>query len=124
MPRNALGSLGLTALALAGCQTLTQPGSVANASAKPVCLPSYMIDHTDIPNDSTIMFHMRDHTVWKNTLPSPCFGLRLDTRGFTYEATDPGSDTICSNLVTIHTNTDHNVCLLGEFTRVSSPARS
>jgi hypothetical protein len=89
MPRNALGSLGLTALALAGCQTLTQPGSVANASAKPVCLPSYMIDHTDIPND-----------------------------------TDPGSDTICSNLVTIHTNTDHNVCLLGEFTRVSSPARS
>jgi len=97
---------------------------VENASARPVCLASYMIDHTNIPNDSTILFYMRDRTVWKNTLTAPCFGLRLDTRGFTYAATDPGSDTICSNLVTIRTNTDHNVCLLGEFTKVSGPAHS
>jgi nanoRNase/pAp phosphatase (c-di-AMP/oligoRNAs hydrolase) len=89
-----------------------------------VCLPSYNIDHTDIPNDSTIIFTMRDRSVWKNTLTYPCIGLRLDTRGFTYEATDPGSDTICSNLVTIHTNTDHNVCELGAFTKVTGPARS
>lgn len=117
--------LVLTALlALAGCSTLQKNGSVENAAARPVCLASYNIDHTDIPNDSTILFTMRDRTVWKNTLTSPCFGLRLDTRGFTYTATDPGSDTICSNLVTIRTNTDHNVCLLGEFTKVSGPAHS
>jgi hypothetical protein len=115
-------ALGLTCTTLAACTALRQPGSIENANAAPICLPSYNIDHTDIPNDSTIMFYMRDRTVWKNTLAQPCFGLRLDTRGFTYEPTDPGSDTICSNLVIVHTNTDHNVCSLGEFTKVSGPA--
>jgi hypothetical protein len=113
----------LVVLALGGCGSAPRaPGQAQNAA--PVCLASYNIDHTDIPNDSTILFTMRDRTVWKNTLVSPCFGLRLDSRGFTYEATDPGSDTICSNLVTIHTNTDHNVCLLGEFTKVGGPKHS
>jgi hypothetical protein len=114
----------ILAASLGSCTTLNQPGSVENASARPVCLASYNIDHTDIPNDSTILFTMRDRTVWKNTLTSPCFGLKLDTRGFTYEPTDPGSDTICSNLVTIHTNTFHNVCLLGEFSKINGPAHS
>jgi hypothetical protein len=108
--------------ALCGCQAPSAPSTTASAPS--VCLPSYNIDHTDIPNDSTIIFTMRDRSVWKNTLTYPCIGLRLDTRGFTYEATDPGSDTICSNLVTIHTNTDHNVCELGAFTKVTGPARS
>jgi hypothetical protein len=115
-------ALTLATTTLAACAALRQPGSVENANAAPICLPSYNIDHTDIPNDSTIIFTMRDHTVWKNTLTYPCYGLRLDTRGFTYEPTDPGSDTICSNLVIIHTNTDHNVCSLGEFTKVGGPA--
>lgn len=88
-----------------------------------VCLASYMIDHTDIPDDSTILFTMRDHTVYRNHLDHPCFGLRLDTRGFTYEPTDPGSDTICSNLVLIRTNTDHLTCALGEFVKVGGPPR-
>jgi hypothetical protein len=113
------------AVALGSCNRLaTSPGSVENANAVPVCLPSYNIDHTTIPNDSTIIFTMRDHTVWKNTLTAPCFGLAMDTRGFTYEPTDPGSDTICSNLVTIHTNTFHSVCLLGAFTLVPPAKRS
>jgi hypothetical protein len=111
----------LSAASLGGCAALKAPGSVENAAARPVCLASYQIDNTTIPDDSTILFKMRDGSVWKNTLVSPCYGLRLDTRGFTYEATDPGSDTICSNLVTIRTNTDRNVCLLGAFTQVSPP---
>jgi hypothetical protein len=107
--------------ALAACAVITQPGSVENANARPICLASYNIDHTRVPNDSTIMFYMRDRTVWKNTLAQPCFGLALDTRGFTYSATDPGSDTICSNLMTLRTNTEGNICQLGEFTEVSKP---
>jgi len=114
-----LTALALPAL-LAGCNA-TMPGSVENANARPVCLASYQIENTTIPNDSTILFKMRDGSVWKNTLVSPCVGLRLDSRGFTYEATDPGSDTICSNLVTIRANTTHQVCLLGAFTPVSPP---
>jgi hypothetical protein len=113
-------SVALSAFALAACQPMA-PARTAGAS---VCLASYNIDHTDIPDDHTILFTMRDHSVWKNTLQYDCAGLRLDTRGYTYEATDPGSDTICSNLVTIHLNTYHNVCQLGDFTRLAGPSHS
>jgi hypothetical protein len=113
--------LTLSVLGLGSCKAFTQPQTT---SAGSVCLASYNIDHTEIPNDQTIMFTMRDHTVYKNTLSYSCTGLKLDTRGFTYEATDPGSDTICSNLVTIRLNTEGNVCQLGEFTKVSGPSRS
>jgi hypothetical protein len=114
--------LGILSLfALAACQQLTAD---RNAGSKSVCLAAYNIDHTDIPDDHTILFTMRDHTVWKNTLPYTCSGLKLDTRGFTYEPTDPGSDTICSNLLTIRLNTYQNICELGDFTKVSSPGRS
>jgi hypothetical protein len=111
----------LSAFCLGGCQALTQP---KGASAGSICIASYNIDHTDIPNDSTIIFTMRDHTVYKNALTYPCTGLRLDNRGYTYEPTDPGTDTICSNLVTIRLNTYGNVCQLGTFTKVSGPAHS
>ena len=106
-------------LLLAGCAV---PGVTAQNA--PVCIASYDVDHTTVVDDHTILFSMRDHTVWQNTLISPCFGLALDTRGFTYTATDPGSDTICANLVTIRTNTNHNICELGSFTKVSVPTRS
>jgi hypothetical protein len=111
----------LSLAALAACALIKQPGRIENANARPICLASYNIDHTTVPNDSTIMFFMRDHTVWKNTLTQPCFGLALDSRGFTYSPTDPGSDTICSNLLTIRTNTTDNICQLGEFTEVGKP---
>ncbi len=120
MPVGSFARLALVSiLALAACEPMA-PGRTAGKS---VCLAAYNIDHTDIPDDNTILFTMRDHTVWKNTLPYTCTGLKLDTRGYTYEPTNPGSDTICSNLVTIHLNTYHNVCELGDFTRVAGPNR-
>jgi hypothetical protein len=112
----------IAVLGLAGCAA--RPGPSGRAQAAPVCLQSYLIDHTTVTDDSTILFTMRDRSVWKNTLTAPCFGLRLDPRGFTYEATDPGSDSICSNLVTIRTNTDGNLCLLGPFVKISLTAHS
>jgi hypothetical protein len=120
--RRLTAAIAIAGLA-AGCTAGAQPqGSVENPHAAPVCLASYNIDHTSVPDDNTILFYMRDHSVWKNTLIGRCYGLRLDTRGFTYTPTSPGSNAICSNLVTIRTNTDHNNCLLGAFTQVSGPA--
>jgi hypothetical protein len=113
--KRALQLAVILPLGLLGCAAPSGPQTAARG---PVCLASYQIDHTDIPNDNTILFTMRDRSVWKNSLPQTCVGLRLDTRGFTYEATDPGTDQICDNLVTIHLNTTHNVCLLGAFTQV------
>jgi hypothetical protein len=114
----SLGLACLTVLALSGCNQ-PLPGAQAQAQPPSVCLASYNIDHTDIPDDSNILFTMRDHTVYRNHLDQPCFGLRNDTRGYTYEPTVPGSDEICSNLVIIHLNTFHNVCALGPFTKIS-----
>ena len=102
-------------LCLAACQRGQQSRV---ASAPPICIRSYDIFRTDIPDDSTILFIMRNRTVYKNALPFACVGLRLDTRGFTYEPTDPATDEICSNLVTIRTNTTGSVCQLGAFTQL------
>jgi hypothetical protein len=84
----------------------------------PVCLQSYRIDHTEIPNDSTILFHMRDHTTYRAHLINGCVGLQNDTSGFTYEPI-PGSDEICANLLTIRLNTTHQVCLVGAIEKVA-----
>lgn len=98
---------------------LADPG----ADAKSVCIRAYNIDHTSIPDDSTILFHMRDHTVWKNTLTDKCFGLRMNTRGFEYSPTNPGTDEICSNLQTIKIRDTGSICMLGAFTKVDAAAK-
>ena len=91
-------------------------------AGKPVCIPSYDIDHTETPDDQTILFYMRaGHKAWKNTLVNRCVGLRINSRGFTYEPTSPGSDEICDNLVTIRLNDTGQVCLLGKFTPYEKP---
>ena len=66
----------------------------AMADGKSVCFPSYLIDHTSIPNDQTILFHMRGHQVYKanvinksaklrmiSHVPSPCTWLVSITQG-------------------------------------------
>lgn len=84
------------------------------AAAAPICLPTYQIDHTTVVDDQTILFAMRDRTVYRNRLPAKCPGLYLDNRGFTYSPV-PGSNEVCSNLVIITLNTTHAVCQLGAF---------
>ncbi len=90
-------------------------------AAKSVCIPSYQIDHTTTPDDNTIMFFMRGHKVYKANLINRCVGLKINSRGFTYTATDPGSDEICSNLMTIRLNDTGETCLVGEITPVDLP---
>jgi hypothetical protein len=85
---------------------------------KAVCIRTMDIDHTEIPDDSTILFYMRHHKIWKNTLVSRCVALKNNSRGFTYSPTIPGSNEICSNLFTIRVNDTGETCLPGEFTPV------
>ncbi len=81
-------------------------------ASKPVCLQTYLIDHTQIQDDSTILFYMRGGKIWKNALTDKCVGLRM-ADGFVYEAQN---NEICSNLQSIRLRREGNVCLLGEFT--------
>jgi hypothetical protein len=109
--------------ALAGAMLLAGNMPSAKAEgARPICIRSYDIDHTETPNDNVILFYMRGHKLFKADMINRCIGLRSNTRGFTYEPTNPGTDEICSNLLTIRLNDTGQVCLVGVITPVEPPA--
>jgi hypothetical protein len=110
----APAAAGVTAMLLGGCAA-TMHGP------PPVCIEAYRIDHTEVPDDSEILFHMLGGSVYRARIQGGCPGLHLDTRGFTYEPI-PGSNEICSNLQTIRLNTYQSVCLIGEISLIK-PAR-
>lgn len=103
-------SLGVAALALAATAASAQPASVSSSGN--VCLKTIQIDHTQTPNTHTILFFMKNHTAWKNTLKSDCVGLMQN--GFIYEPTPP--DQVCGNFQTIRAIETKSVCVLGPFT--------
>src|SRR2546430_10496165 len=70
---------------------LTAPAAVAEGM---VCLPLNQIDHTQVVDDQTILFHMRDRTVYRNVLPAKCSGLKFED-GFSYTSS---TDQLCSNV--------------------------
>jgi hypothetical protein len=80
-----------------------------------VCLKVYDIKQTETPDDKTIVFHMRDGTVWRNTLKTPCPMLKISP--FTEVV---HNDEVCANQQFIHVNLTGNACVLGEFTPVAT----
>jgi hypothetical protein len=64
---------------------------------------------------------MHRHKVYKASLINRCVGLRINSRGFTYTPTDPGTNEICSNLLTIRLNDTGETCLVGAITPVDAP---
>ena len=124
----------LFAVGLAGCadkanspaQTSGAPAPAAVSGNKVVCLQTYLIDHTQVVDDSTILFYMRGREVWKNSLPHQCFGLRM-SGGFQYETS---INEICSNLQTIRVIEQGggprfgSTCMLGVFTPYTPAAAS
>ena len=113
-------ALPLLCLALlAGCATpppAAPPVQVASAETGK-CLPTYFIDHTTIPDDRTILFTMRDGTVWQNTLPQACQGLSFQG-GFEYVTS---FDEVCSNAQEIRVLRQNSRCMLGAFTPYVAP---
>jgi hypothetical protein len=110
---------------LAAVAAATAAGAWADppTSADPSqCISVIQIDHTEVPDDSTILFHLRGGRILKNALPQKCVGLRMSTRGFTYSA---GSlDEVCGNLQTIRVNDTGSICMLGPFTPYTPPAKA
>lgn len=92
------GGIGLAALLVAGSIGGTaHAAETASDEGGTVCLQGYLIAHTDIPDDSTILFVMKDGAVWQNTLQYPCFGLKFQ-HSFKYATP---TDQICANKQTI-----------------------
>ncbi|HEX2590927.1 MAG TPA: hypothetical protein VHL34_05505 [Rhizomicrobium sp.] len=88
------------------------------AVAAPVCLDSMRIDRTKVPDAKHIEFHMQDGSVWSNELKNRCPGLLFN--GFIYEPF--AGREVCENLQTVRVIQDHQVCMLGAFTKIK-PAR-
>lgn len=107
-----------TAVALAGLlmtPAIAQPA--APATPESVCINTQNIKNTTVPDSRTILFHMNDGTIWKNTLLGACPGLK--SYGFIYSPTPPTQ--LCSNLETIRVIEIGTVCRLGEFTSYTPP---
>jgi hypothetical protein len=102
---------------LAGCAAPPQPPQQVAAAQNSVCLNTYFIDHTSVPDDKTILFSMRDGTVWQNSLPASCPGLAFQG-GFEYTT---AFDEVCSNAQTIRVLRQNSECKLGAFTPYSAP---
>jgi hypothetical protein len=93
--------------------------SAAAAAAAPVCLDTTRILETKVNKDQTaIDFHMRDGTVWRNTLRNRCRDLYW--YGFAYMP-NGGDHTVCENLQAIQVIETHQTCLLGPFAKIYDP---
>src|SRR5215467_4285032 len=110
-PALAIGAL----LAVLAAGT-AEADSTAGA-AGPACLQASLVDSTGVIDDRTILFHMRNGTVWKNTLRESCPNLQFQ-RGFSQIVR---GDEICANKQVISVLGTHNPCQLGDFTLVSRP---
>ncbi len=83
----------------------------------PVCLKSHYIDRTTVLSPTTILFRMKGGKVWRNTLRTPCPGLKFN--GFAYVLR--GDDEICGGMQTIRVLQTHAICQLGPFTPEPAP---
>lgn len=86
------------------------------------CVQLTRVDHTEVVGDRTILFYMKDRTIYQNELPQACPGLGRD-RPFMYRVM---LSQLCdSDVVTVLENwgfgfTPGESCLLGEFNLIDS----
>jgi hypothetical protein len=91
-------------------------GAIAQPASKPnVCLKTYLIDHTKSPDDHTILFTMKDGSVYQSNLTGNC--PQLSINGFSYVATPPSD--VCGNLQSIRVIRTGSVCLLGPLVQIT-----
>jgi hypothetical protein len=109
--------MGAALLALAGCSD-DEPAVANDAGAgNGVCLATAQIDHTEIVNDSAIVFFMKDGKAYMNAMHISCPSLQMEG-AFVYE-TDAAE--VCSNSQTIRVKNSGNFCELGQFTPFTPP---
>ena len=116
--RNLAALLVFGVLALAGCSDDAPPSEEQGLPAgNGICLAVAQIDHTEIMNESAIIFFMKDGKAYTNAMPMPCPSLVMEN-GFTYLNDVPE---VCSNSQTIRVARSGNFCELGQFTPFQPP---
>ena len=95
--------------------------SVGAAQAAPICLRTYdMLETQPAKDGASIVFKMRDGSVWRNDLHGRCPDLWFT--GFAWSVKN-GDGTVCENQESLHILRSAQVCLLGKFTQLT-PSRS
>jgi uncharacterized iron-regulated membrane protein len=93
---------------------MSSAGSAQAPTAAPanVCLNVRDIQRTEVQDDRTILFHMRNGKVWQNRLRQLCPMLKTSP----WAQVLHGGDQVCANQQFIHVIQTGNTCSLGEFT--------
>jgi hypothetical protein len=100
----------LVAAAVLLAPSAATPVQAADASPAKVCLNASEIQRTEVPDDRTIIFHMRDGKVWRNSLRTVCPMLKVSP--YTQKL---NGDLVCSNQQFIHVTLTGDDCVLGDF---------
>jgi hypothetical protein len=91
------------------------------AHAAPICLATQdMVETQPQKGGASIIFKMRDGSVWRNDLHGSCPDLWFDT-GFVWSVKN-GDGTVCENEESLHVLRSAEVCELGKFTELT-PSR-
>ncbi len=106
----------LSGAAMLAASFLTVAPALAEA---PICLSTHDIKDTDAQKDgASILYTMRDGSVWRNDLRGRCPTMRWN--GFGYSTANPRA-TICENEQTLVDFRTGETCGLGKFTQVAPP---
>ena len=100
----------------AEAQPYMTPGSSGPVCIRPFDTATGSLVRTKVVNPQTILFFMRDGTIWRNTLKGPCRGLMF--HGFNFVT---HQDEVCSNAMPIQVIETGEVCQLGAFTPYTPP---
>jgi hypothetical protein len=87
------------------------------ASSAPACISARNIQRTEVQDDRTIIFHMRDGARWVNRLRQICPMLKTSPWSQVLHT----SDMVCANQQFIHVLQTGDTCALGEFAAAPNP---
>ncbi len=82
------------------------------------CLFVPDIRETQIVDDNTLIYHMRDHAQYRVNMLTSCFGLKQEPDGYTFVQDSLETEQLCANQATIRLNSLRSICQLGNFTRI------
>jgi hypothetical protein len=108
-------AMRISRTAIIAVALLSMGPAVAQAPAQPsgnFCLYLRDVQRTETVDDRTIVFHMRDGKLWRNTLKQNCPMLKTSP----YTQVLQNGEMVCANQQFIHVNQTGNTCVLGEFT--------
>jgi hypothetical protein len=106
-------------IVLAAAITSGFAARAAETQGSRMCLDATHVSSTSVLDNRTILFHMGDGRVWKNTLKRECTQLKFEG-GF---EEDIRGGEICANAQIIRVLQTGLPCQLGDFSLYSAPKR-